>query len=398
MATAVHTGQSAGTSAATGVTITDVQVLTFKYTSYTTKDDEGHTHPGPGHEAQRTLMRVRSSAGVDGYAFGGSAQTAAVARRMIVGMNLFDRERIWKKLLEAQRLEWQAFGDRNLCAVDLALWDAAGKIANLPVHAMIGGGGRTKIPAYASTMCGDDIPGGLDTPEAYAEFAQACVAKGYPAFKLHTWMAPYGPNLKRDIAACAAVRNAVGPGIKLMLDPHHDYTREEALYLGRAIEELDYYWMEEPMNEHNTSSFIWLTEKLDLPICGPETAAGQHFTRAEWIMRGASDLLRVGVSDVGGLTPSLKVAHLCECFGMRLEVHSPGAANLQLLASMAFPGEFYERGLLHPHVDYDKATPWLATLIDPVDAEGCVPVPQGPGLGEEIAWDFIAANTVRDWH
>ena len=398
MATAAHTEHGTSASGAAGVTITDIQTLTFTYTAYTVKDDEGHTHPGPAHEAQRTLLRVRNSAGVDGYAFGGSAQTAAVTRRMILGMDLFDRERIWKKLLEAQRIEWQAFSDRNLCAVDLALWDAAGKIANLPVHKMVGGGGRTKIPAYASTMCGDDIPGGLDTPEAYAEFAQACMAKGYPAFKLHTWMAPYGPNLKRDIAACRAVRDAVGPEVKLMLDPHHDYTREEALYLGRALEELDYYWMEEPMNEHNTSSFIWLTEKLDLPICGPETAAGQHFTRAEWIVRGASDLLRVGVADVGGLTPSLKVAHLCECFGMRLEVHSPGAANLQLLASMAFPGEFYERGLLHPHVDYDKATPWLSRLIDPVDAEGCVPIPQGPGLGEEIDWEFIKANTVQDWH
>ena len=53
-------------------------------------------------------------------------------------------------------------------------------------------------------MCGDDLPGGLDTPAAYAAFAQACVAQGYGALKLHTWMPPYGPNLKRDIAACRA--------------------------------------------------------------------------------------------------------------------------------------------------------------------------------------------------
>ena len=167
-------------------------------------------------------------------------------------------------------------------------------MVGLPVYKLLGAA-RDKVPAYACTMCGDDIPGGLDTPEAYGAFAKACKAKGYTAFKLHTWMSPYGPDLKRDIAACAAVRDAVGPEMKLMLDPHHDYTREEALYLGRALEELDYYWMEEPMDEHTTSSFVWLTENLTkLQICGPETAHGQMYTRAEWIVRGASDISRVG--------------------------------------------------------------------------------------------------------
>jgi L-alanine-DL-glutamate epimerase-like enolase superfamily enzyme len=184
-----------------------------------------------------------------------------------------------------------------------------------------------------------------------------------------------------------------------MLDPHHDYTREEALYLGRALEELDYYWMEEPMNEHSTSSFVWLTENLTkLQICGPETAHGQMYTRAEWIMRGASDISRVGVGDVGGITPSMKVVHLCESFRIRCEIHGGGAANLQVLGAMAIPGEFYERGLLHPHVDFDAEKPWLKTPIDSIDSEGYVTMPQGPGLGEEIDWDFIKDNRKEDWH
>jgi L-alanine-DL-glutamate epimerase-like enolase superfamily enzyme len=210
-------------------------------------------------------------------------------------------------------------------------------------------------------------------------------------------MAPHGPDLERDIAACRAVREAVGPEMKLMLDPHHDYTREEALYLGRALEELDYYWMEEPMNEHSTSSFVWLTEKLDLPICGPETAHGQMYTRAEWIVRGASDISRVGVNDVGGITPTMKIVHLCEAFRIRCEVHSPGAANLQVLGAMAIPGEFYERGLMHPHEDYEARTPWLKKVIDSIDAHGNVKIPTGPGLGEEIDWDYIRDNTTEDW-
>jgi L-alanine-DL-glutamate epimerase-like enolase superfamily enzyme len=246
-------------------------------------------------------------------------------------------------------------------------------------------------------MCGDDIPGGLDTPEAYAEFAAACQARGYSGFKLHTWMSPYGPNLERDIAACRAVRERVGPAMRLMLDPHHFYSRAEARYLGRALEELGFWWLEEPMDEHSTSSYVWLSRELDLPIVGPETAAGQMYTRAEWIARGASDISRVGVFDVGGITPAMKTVHLCEAFNVAVEVHGGGAANLAVLGAMATPGEFYERGLLHPLVDYEAETPWLREPIDPLDADGNVPVPQKPGLGEALDWDFIGEQTVTGW-
>jgi L-alanine-DL-glutamate epimerase-like enolase superfamily enzyme len=379
-----------------GLKIIDVQTLSFTFQSHVGRDDEGHGHPAPKHEAYRTLTRVRTSIGLDGYCVGGSAETAAVATRMIAGMNPLDREAIWYKLLQGQRLERRALDDRNLAAVDCALWDFAGHLTGLPVHKLLGGA-RERVPAYASTMCGDDIPGGLDTPEAYADFAGTCRALGYPAYKLHTWMSPHGPDIERDIAACRAIRDRVGPEMRLMLDPHHDYTREEALYLGRALEELDFYWMEEPMNEHSTSSYVWLSEQLDLPIVGPETAHGQMYTRAEWILRGASDISRVGVWDVGGITPAMKTVHLCESFRVRCEVHGGGAVNLQVLGAMSIPGEFYERGLLHPHVDHDAESPWLKTPIDLIDENGYVQIPQGPGLGEELDWDFIRENTVRDW-
>ena len=107
-------------------------------------------------------------------------------------------------------------------------------------------------------MCGDDLKDGLATPEDYAKFAKWAMGRGYPAFKLHTWQPPYegAPNPKRDIEACAAVRDVVGPGVPLMLDPYHYYDREAALYLAKSLVELDYYWMEEPMDEHSMSSYI----------------------------------------------------------------------------------------------------------------------------------------------
>ena len=105
-------------------------------------------------------------------------------------------------------------------SVDLALWDLAGRALEQPVYKLLGGL-RDKVPAYASTMCGDDLKGGLATPEDYANYARWCMERGYPAFKLHTWQPPYAgaPDPKRDIEACAAVREAVGPDVPCMLDP-----------------------------------------------------------------------------------------------------------------------------------------------------------------------------------
>jgi len=267
---------------------------------------------------------------------------------------------------------------------------------NIPVHKLLGAT-RDKVPAYASTMCGDDVEGGLGTPEDYAAFAEWCIERGYPAFKLHTWQPPYegAPDVKRDIAACAAVREVYGPDAHLMLDPYHYYSRLESLYLAKGLEELDYYWMEEPMDEHSMSSYVWLCEQTALPIGGPETAEGKMFTRAEWIKAGACDLVRGGVGDLGGLTPLMKVAHLAESFGMRMEVHGGGPGNFHALCAMGFPGEYYERGLLHPFIDYEQPPAWLNRLDDPMDEEGFVHISQLPGLGQDINWDYINANLVE---
>ena len=376
--------------------ITDVVTETFTYTSRIIRDSEGHSHPGPAHDAQQTLLRIVTDEGVEGYTFGANASAIErIVKPLLLGEDPFYRERIWQRLKERQRLHLGTLSDRVLASVDLALWDLAGRALNQPVYKLLGGF-RDKVPAYASTMCGDDLPGGLDTPQAYAEFAKACMARSYPAFKLHTWQPPVpgAPDVKRDIAACAAVRAAVGDDVDLMLDPFHYYSREEALALGRGLEALNYYWMEEPMDEHSTSSYKWLTDQLALPIVGPETAEGKMFTRAEWIVRGASDASRGGVGDVGGITPLMKVAHLCESFGVRMEVHGGGAANLHVLCAMGIPGQYYERGLLHPFVDYEQPAPWLYAIDDPMDDAGYVHVSQKPGLGQAIDFDYIRKHAV----
>jgi len=370
--------------------ITAIETITFKYRSKVVADEEGHAHPGPEHDALQTLIQINTDEGATGYCFGGSPQAARLAAPVLIGEDPLDRERIWQRLVQHQRLNKTGLSDRVIGVVDIALWDLAGRLTGLPVYKLLGGY-RDKVPAYASTMCGDDLPGGLDSPEAYADFAEACQREGYPAFKLHTWQPPYSRDPRRDVAACRAVRERVGPDMPLMLDSYHYYTREEALYIGKELAELDYHWFEEPMNEHLVSSYAWLTERLDIPMVGPETAEGKMYTRAEWILRNAADISRYDVH-LAGITAAMKAVHLCESFGIRLEVHGGGPGNLQVLGAMGIPGEYYERGLLHPFLKHEERTPWLLEPIDPLDDEGFVHIPQEPGLGMRINWDFINAN------
>ncbi len=372
--------------------ITGVELIRFTYTSRVARDAEGHSHPGDPHEATQRLTHISTDEGVDGYAVGGTPEIVPLARELLIGQDPLYRERTWQMLRQFQRMNGAVVHDRTIAAIDLALWDLAGKAAGVPVYKLLGAY-RDAVPAYASSMCGDDIPEGLGSPASYADFAEACVAQGYTAFKLHTWMPPYGPDAKRDVAACAAVRERVGPDIDLMLDCYHYYSRMQALYIGRALEELGFHWFEEPMDERSMSSYQWLSDQLDIPVVGPETMTGMMFTRAEWIVNNAADVSRYDVN-LAGLTPAMKAVHLCESFNMALEVHGGGHGNLQMLGAMGIPGEYYEKGLLHPMYDYEAAQPWLASRVDGIDAEGRVHLPEAAGLGYDFCWDYIDGHRI----
>jgi L-alanine-DL-glutamate epimerase-like enolase superfamily enzyme len=376
-------------------TITELRIRRFRYqrswASYF-----GHTVPASPNEQTEVLFEVVTKGGAAGYAFGLDPGLATFLDHQLTGQNALYREKIWRQLSEFQRGMGAVISDYQLSIVDSALWDLAGRAAGLPVYQLIGAF-RDRVPAYASTMAGDaDLPGGLNTPEDFADYAQACYQLGYRAFKLHTWLPPVpgAPSVERDIAACTAVRERVGDTMELMLDPYHFYDRQQAKRLGRALEELDFLWLEEPMRETSISSYRWLCDQLDIDVLGPETAPGQVQTRAEWVLAGAADILRAGIVDVGGITPLLKIAHLAEAHGISLELHRAGAATLHVLGAMPIAGRYYERGLLHPLIEYETRTPWLTAVVDPLDADGCVTLPAEPGLGWCIDWDFIAANEV----
>jgi L-alanine-DL-glutamate epimerase-like enolase superfamily enzyme len=378
--------------------IDSISVRLFTHTTRQCKDIDGHTHPGPQVSVIKALLTIRSD-GAEGHAIGTPDLLRrelldAYVRPTLMGRDPLQREALWLALAHWQRGSSGQWSDRSLALVDIALWDLAGKLLGAPVW-KLAGGCRSKLPAYASTMCGDDIESGLATAADYGRFAQWLKTRGYQAIKLHTWMPPIegAPSVKMDIAACTAVREAVGDAMPLMLDANHWYSRMEALELGRAIQDLNYAWFEEPMEESSMGSYRWLAEQLEIPVLGPESAWGKHHMRAEWIAGGACDILRTGVHDVGGITPALKCMHLAEAFNMECEVHGTGLANLAVSAA-CHNSRWYERGLLHPHLDHEQTPEYLERLSDPMDDQGFVHLPDEPGLGERLHWPWIEAHTV----
>lgn len=381
--------------------ITDVSVTVFTYPTRRSVDSAGHSHPGEMSQASMAMLTISTDEGAQGYSFAPPEVVRphvvnAFFKKVLVGQNPFDRERLWQDLVHWQRGSAHQLTERALSFVEQALWDLIGRKLKMPVHKLLGGY-REKVPAYGSTMCGDELKGGLSTPDEYAEFALKLVARGYQAIKLHTWMPPvsFAPNPKMDIKACAAVREAVGPDIALMIDGYHWYSRSEALTIGKALEKLDFAWFEEPMQEESMSSYVWLADNLSIDVIGPESLGGKHHSRADWVKAGACDILRAGANGVGGISPTMKVAALAEAFGMDCEVHGNGAASLAVVGAIR-NCRWYERGLLHPFLDYDEVPAYLNALVDPMDEQGFVHLPTRPGLGEDINFDYIDSHAVRN--
>ena len=381
--------------------IVEVTSKVFTYKTNKMNDTDGHTHPGPERQAKMGLLTITADDGTQGHIttsqhFLREDILADFIRPVLVGQDPLRIEKLWYGLYKWQRGSSGRLTDRIVCAAELALWDLVGKKLGQPVWKLLGGY-RDKILAYGSTMCGDDIKDGLATPEDYGRFAEWLVkSRGYKAVKLHTWMPPIpgAPNVRMDYAACAAVREAVGPDIPLMLDPNHWYSRQDALWLCNKLQELNFLWIEEMMEEASLSSYQWLTANVHrLNILGPESMEGKHWTRAEWASKGACDMLRTGVWDVGGIGPAMKCARIAEGFHMLTEVHGTGAGNLAVCAAIQNT-TYYERGLLHPHVDYDVPPAYLNRIDDEMDKDGYVHFRDEPGIGHDVNLDYINANLV----
>ncbi len=355
-------------------------------------DYNGFNHvyqPGSMIEGGGYVFTIETDAGITGEYAGGvgiSYAQVAICAQYLLGKNALQRELIWNDLKRALR-KHDRFG---LAPIDVALWDIAGKAYDAPIAELLGGY-RTSLPAYASTYHGDEN-GGLSSPEAFAEFAVECKEIGYPAFKIHGW--GQGP-ITREVATVLKTREAVGPAMDLMIDPACEYnTFADALKVGHACDEAQFFWYEDPYKDGGTSAFAHrkLRQMITTPILLGEHVRGFEL-HVDQIIAEGTDYVRADVDYDGGITGVMKLAHAAEGFGLDCEIHAPGPAPRHCMAAIRNTN-YYELGLVHPKLARGKQpSPLYQTeysdSLDSVDAQGHVPVPTGPGLGVTINWDWV---------
>ncbi len=355
--------------------ITNVKVEMFNWKSEPWKTGVGMRF---GQTRQLGIVTVETDEGVSGNAFLGSSRMGAehyapalieFIKPAILGRDAQDIGAIWWDMWKMNR----SVSTNAIGAVDICLWDINGKLAGQPIHRLLGTC-KHSVPTYSSTAYWETI-------EEYVEEALKFKDMGWTAHKIH----PHG-DPKFDIEICRGVREAVGGDMKLMLDSMWAYNYENALRVGRAIEELDYYWYEDPLAEEDIYSYVKLHEKLDIPIMSTEYAPGRYYGMNSWITQYATDILRGDVAVTGGVTPMVRLCHLAEGFKMRCEIHHGGnslnnVANLHVM--MAVPNcEFFE---FFPCTGANEFG-----LVEDIDMSGGrVHAPTEPGLGYEIDWDLV---------
>lgn len=331
------------------------------------------------------VMHVETDEGVTGVCTAGEGgdggldrDTLDQMRTLVVGEDPLAREMIYQKLHTGTRWVYREPGWGG--SLDNCLWDIAGKAANLPVHALVGRV-RDSIPMYLN------IRG--DTKGEAAEQAVEAVESGFPAVKDHFYH-PVGENIEWF----RTIRDAVGPDIDIMHDPVGIYSYDQAVRVGRELEDLDYRWFEEPLPERQHNRLKQLCDALDIPILAPEMMMNDVDLSAQWLISGATDLVRGNARH--GATSVVKLAHLAELHGTTVELNAGGGlfglVHGHLLACI-YNTSYYEYfGGANEQIGREIG---MLNPLTPIGAR--MYPPDGPGWGAEWDWNYFNKKVVEVW-
>lgn len=316
---------------------------------------------------------------------------AELAQRHLIGTDPFDVERL------AWTVSWEEYGRvgevtaTTLAMLDMACHDLMGQALGVPVHRLLGGTMRERIPAYANGW----YQGGRD-PEQIAKLAATVVKRGYRGLKID----PFGAatavlsaaELRQAVDIVSAVRDTVGPDVSIMVEMHGRFTGATAARVARELTPLDPEWLEEPVPPHDVDGLRLVRAATDAPIATGERVHTVPEFR-ELISRGLVDVIQADLTHIGGFTGLRKLAGWAEAYNLLLAPHNVcgpvgTAANVHFATSA--PGL---KVLEHFN---DFADPWVAGLVSDaptVDAtDGAFAAPTAPGLGLRLDHDACAEH------
>ena len=298
-------------------------------------------------------------------------------RCLVVGEDPFEVERLWDKIYRGTIY----YGRRGaamqvLSGFDIACHDLMGKTTGRPLHKLLGGARRDRVRAYASTLF-------RPTPDAMRRACEFYLSRGFTAVKFGWGV--FGQNRKQDIALVAAAREALGPDVALLVDPGWMLNRSayDAIELCRALEPYNIFWLEDFLHPECYDGYA----KVKAAGVKTRIAAGEQEATAwgfrELIGRGGIDVAQPDLTRCGGFTQARRIAWEAEHAGIDVCPHA-WLTDLLTAASLHF-NAVLPRALFLEYNVCDN--PMLREIIrNPVrmDADGFIPVPQGPGLGIEV--------------
>jgi len=364
-----------------------------------------------------TLVRVETDAGVTGigeaYPSPGVHQVITeFYAPMLTGENPLDVERLYNLLRETMSGRGSQAGIATIAisGVELALWDAAGKLLDQPVYQLLGGKTRESVRIYADCHAGEDMveaaldePADAYTPEAYAGAARDAVDDGFDLIKFDldvpsgretdTTTGHFDPEqVAHKRALVEAAVDEVAGEAEVAFDLHWNYPIETAERACRALEGIDLAWVEDPLPPENADAMARLNRAVDVPILTGENLYGRHGFR-DLVREGAAGFVAPDVPKTGGIAETKRIAELASTEYMTLAPHNIGSP----VATMAG----VHVGAVVPNflaLEYHaREVPWWDDLLardEPLIRDGRIRVPDEPGLGFELDWDVVEEHRI----
>jgi L-alanine-DL-glutamate epimerase-like enolase superfamily enzyme len=345
------------------------------------------------------LVEIETDTGLVGIGEAGSAGGPLASTQVVVEQELkplllgedpLRIEYLWQKMFQRTRQHGRrGIVMHAISGLDIALWDLAGKVARLPLYRLFGAY-RDRVEAYFS---GGFYQAGKDRA-GLVEEAERAVAQGYRGMKMKIGRNPSTQSnlrdmlphhdmcvvsLEEDLARVAAVRQALGPERKLMVDINCAWSPALAIQMGQAMAPYQLYWIEEPVATDDIRGSAEVARALGTAIAGYETEIGLYGFR-ELITQRAIDIVQPDLAWAGGFTECRRIAALAHAYNLMVAPHAFSSAIL-LVAAMhllaSIPNGLVLEFDQNPHALRDDL------LQEPirVDADGFVPLPEQPGLG-----------------
>jgi galactonate dehydratase len=319
------------------------------------------------------------------------ASIEELSPRYVIGSDPFDIERLTWNILRADYGRPEEITQSALAAFEVASWDIIGQTLGVPIWKLLGGRMRDRVPAYANGWYQADRD-----PKAIARVARQVIERGYRALKLD----PFGSasaeisSAQRQVAVeiLAAVRDAVGPDVQIMVEMHGRFTPAVAVGVARLLEPYQPEWIEEPVAPENPKSLARVRAATTLPIATGERAHTPEDIRP-FIEDGLLDVVQVDLTHFGGLLAMKRLAGWADAYSLLMAPHNV-CGPVGTMANLHFAVSTPNYKVLEHFNDF--ADPWVQDLVDfppCVDAaDGCFAVPERPGLGLRLNHDACAKH------